>query len=322
MKTLFVVNYIAGRGRTQRQWPPFWPELLKRYPDLGLEMTVTAAPRDGTRIARDAVAAGYERIVAVGGDGTLTEVADGIRDAAGRTSLAFVPTGAGCDFRRTAGIPADLAQAVDLALSGSPRPADLGTVGGDTFLNVAGVGFDAEVAAEDNRLRSRYSSTGTIPYVRAVLRVLWRYRAREMRIVADGATFEGRFLLVAVGNAQYYGGGMRIVPSARLDDGMLDVLLAGDYSVAETLALLPRVYSGGHLSSPKIRVVRCRTLSIEAHPAASVHRDGELDGDTPVAFGIVPGALSFVYGPTPATPAPLPAASVAGVHAATTPQAD
>lgn len=319
MKTLFIVNYIAGRGRTQRVWPQMWPELQQRYPDQELEMAVTAAPRDATRIAQEAVANGYERLIAVGGDGTLTEVADGVRHASGRTSLAFVPTGAGCDFRRTAGIPADIAAAAELALHGVASPADLGTAGGSTFLNVAGVGFDAEVAAEDHRLRSRYSSTGTVPYVRAVLRVLWRYRAREMRLVADGTPYEGRFLLVAVGNAQYYGGGMRIVPSACLDDGMLDVLIAGDYSVPETLALLPRVYSGGHLSSKKIQVVRCRSLSIEATPSAAVHRDGELAGTTPVEFGVVAGALNFVYGPSPATPARLPEPAA---HGALSPQAD
>ena len=319
MSTLFIVNYVAGRGRTERQWPPVWQELQKKYPGRQLEEAVTAAPRDAIRIAREAVAAGYERIVAVGGDGTLTEVADGLLQGEGRASLAFVPTGAGCDFRRTAGIPAETMAAAELALAGEASPADIGTVGGTTFLNVAGVGFDAEVAAEDQRLRSRYRATGTVPYIRALLHELWSYRPKEMRIVADGTVYEGRFLLVAVGNAQYYGGGMRIVPSASLQDGMLDVLLAGDYSRPETLALLPRVYSGGHLTSRKIRVVRCRNLSIEATPPASVHRDGELAGTTPVEFGVIPGAISVVFGPSPAQGVPLP---VPGAHGAGSPQAD
>ncbi len=319
MKTLFVVNYVAGRGRTQREWPHVWERIQQEYRDQEIEMVVTAAPRDATRIAREAHAGGYARVVAVGGDGTLAEVADGVRDAAGQTSLAFVPTGAGCDFRRTSGVPADIFAAAQLAITGMPSPADLGTAGGTTFLNVAGVGFDAEVAAEDHRLRNRYSSTGTVPYIRAVMHVLWKYRAREMRIVADGSVFEGRFLLVAVGNAQYYGGGMRIVPTASVDDGMLDVLMGGDYSVPETLALLPRVYGGGHLGSRKIRVVRCRTLSIEATPSAAVHRDGELSGMTPVEFGVLPGAVSFVYGPERAIPAPLPTTAV---HGARNPQAE
>ncbi len=319
MKTLFIVNYVAGRGRTQRVWPLVWQQLQQAHSSEELEMVVTAAPLDATRIAQQAHAEDYGRVIAVGGDGTLAEVAEGVRHAAGQTSLAFVPTGAGCDFRRSSGVPSDIFAAAELALTGVASPADLGTVGGTTFLNVAGVGFDAEVAAEDHRLRDRYSSTGTVPYIRAVMHVLWQYRAREMRIVADGSVFEGRFLLVAVGNAQYYGGGMRIVPTASLDDGMLDVLLAGDYSVPETLALLPRVYGGGHLSSRKIRVVRCRALSIEATPAAAVHRDGELNGATPVEFGILPGAVNFVYGPERAIPAVLPAPAL---HGARTPQAE
>jgi YegS/Rv2252/BmrU family lipid kinase len=319
VKTLFIVNYVAGRGRTQRSWPLVWQQIQQAHGSDEIEMAVTAAPLDATRIAQEAQAEGYGRVVAVGGDGTLAEVADGVRHAQGRTSLAFVPTGAGCDFRRTSGVPSDVLAAAELALAGPASPADLGTVGGTTFLNVAGVGFDAEVAAEDHRLRDRYSSTGTVPYIRAVMHVLWQYRARQMRIVADGQVFDGRFLLVAVGNAQYYGGGMRIVPTASLDDGMLDVMLAGDYSVPQTLGLLPRVYGGGHLSSPKIRVVRCRTLTIEAEPAASVHRDGELNGTTPVEFGIIPGAVNFVYGPQRAVPAALPTTAL---HGAGAPQAE
>lgn len=312
MRTLFVVNYVAGRGRAQRVWPDVWRALRERHPHEDLEMAVTAAPKDATRIVAQAAAEGFDRVVAVGGDGTLAEVASGLLGSGTGTSLAFVPTGAGCDFARTVGVPSDVAAAAELALTGAAAPADLGTVGGTAFLNVAGVGFDAEVAAEDQRLRDRYHSTGTVPYIRAVLHVLWGYRSREMHIEIDGQPYDGRFLLVAVANAQYYGGGMRIVPSARLDDGMLDILLAGDYTVAQTLALLPRVYSGGHLSSPKIRVVRGRKLTIEAHPAASVHRDGELAGETPVEFGIVPSALSLVYGPKPAVPVATPVLTAHG----------
>ncbi len=319
MKTLFIVNFVAGRGRTERQWPPVWQVLQRKYAGQGLETSVTAGPRDATRIAKEAAEQGFERIVAVGGDGTLTEVADGIQQASSPTTLAFVPTGAGCDFRRTAGIPQDVMAAAELALHGLAEPADIGTMSGTTFLNVAGVGFDAEVAAEDERLRNRYRATGTVPYIRAVLHELWSYRPREMRIVADGVSYEGRFLLVAVGNAQYYGGGMRIVPTASLQDGMLDVLMAGDYNVPETLALLPRVYSGGHVTSKKIRIVRCRNLSIEATPEASVHRDGELGGRTPVEFGVIPHALNLVYGPTPANGAKAPDD---GTHALVTPQTD
>ncbi|MDA8346531.1 MAG: diacylglycerol kinase family lipid kinase [Thermaerobacter sp.] len=296
MRTLFIVNYVAGRGRTRKLWPAVWERVRAKSPDS--EMVVTAAPRDGTRIAREAVDAGYDRLVAVGGDGTLVEVADGLLHAGGRTSLAFVPTGAACDFRRTAGIPADLDAAADLALRGEASPADLGTVNGEAFLNVAGVGFDAEVAAEDTRLRNQYHSTGTTPYLRAIFRILWSYRPREMEIEVDGEHIAGRFLMVAVGNAQYYGGGMRITPAASLDDGQLDVLLAGDVTIPQTLALLPRLYSGGHLSHPKVALYRCRELTVRAvEGSIAVHRDGESLGNTPVTFGVAEHAIQLVYGP-------------------------
>ncbi len=302
MKTLFIVNHVAGRGRTQRVWPAIWEGVQAKYPEA--EMAVTASPKDATRIAREAATAGFDRVVAVGGDGTLVEVAGGLLGTGGRPSLAFLPTGAACDFRRTAGVPNELAAALDLAMNGAAAPADLGLVNGEAFLNVAGVGFDAEVAAEDTRLRYRYHSTGTTPYLRAIFHILGRYRPREMEIDIDGERVTGRFLLVAVGNAQYYGGGMRITPTASLDDGELDVLLAGDVTVPQTLALLTRVYGGHHLTHPKIQLYRCRKMAIRAmEGSVAVHKDGEASGETPVEFGIVHNAVQLVYGPCRPQPA-------------------
>ncbi|EQD36898.1 diacylglycerol kinase catalytic region, partial [mine drainage metagenome] len=202
MRALFVVNNVAGRGRTRKLWPGLWAKLQRD----GLAMAETTGPKDATRIARDAVSAGYDRVIAVGGDGTVMEVAAGL---AGQHSaaLGMIPTGAGCDFARTAGVPVDPTKAVTFALTADPMLTDLATLGEETFLNVAGVGFDAEVAAEDQRNRERFSSTGTIPYLRAVATVLRTYRPRPMEIEADGIHLDGKCLLVAVANAQYYGGG-------------------------------------------------------------------------------------------------------------------
>lgn len=292
MRALFVVNNVAGRGRTRRVWPELWAKLQRE----GLETAETTGPKDATRIARDAAAAGFDRVIAVGGDGTVMEVAAGL---AGQhsTALGMIPTGAGCDFARTAGIPADPEQAVQFALTADALPTDLATLGEETFLNVAGVGFDAEVAAEDQRNRERFSSTGTIPYLRAVASILRTYRPRPMEIEADGVRLDGKCLLVAVANAQYYGGGMRIAPTARVSDGYLDVLIAGDVTVMETLMLLPRLYSGSHLRHPKIKLIRCRSLEVRSAQATAVHRDGEVSGHTPARFGILPGALRVVRMP-------------------------
>lgn len=308
MRALFVVNRVAGRGRTERLWPGLWAGLRRD----GLEAAMTAGPGDATRIARDAAAQGFDRVIAVGGDGTLMEVATGLVGQSG-TALGLVGTGAGCDFARTAGIPADPVRAAEFALSADAIPTDLATLGDGIFINVAGVGFDAEVAREDLRNRERYSSTGTTPYLRAVFSVLRRYRPCPMEIVADSVHMEGRYLLVAVANAQYYGGGMRIAPTARLADGYLDVLVAGDVSVLQTLALLPRLYGGGHLRHRKVQLFRCRELEITASAPTAVHRDGEVSGHTPARFRVLPQALRVVRVPghdAPMTTEPRP------IHAA------
>lgn len=313
MRALFVVNFVAGRGRTRRVWPEIWPGIERE----GVEAAVTTGRGDATRIAREAVASGYDRVIAVGGDGTAMEVAAGL-GGQDTTALGIVGTGAGCDFARTAGLPKDPAQAAAFALRGEALPTDLAMLGDKPFLNVAGVGFDAEVAAQDQRNRERYRSTGTTPYLRAIASVLWSYRPRPMEITADGVRRDGRYLLVAVANAQYYGGGMRIAPTARLADGYLDVLLAGDLGVGETLMLLPRLYGGGHLGHRKVTLLRCRSLQIRTEHETAVHRDGELAGHTPVDFSVRPNALRVVRvagADRPMTSEPLPIHEAPAVQA-------
>lgn len=313
MRALFIVNNTAGRGRTRRVWPQMW-RVLERE---GRETAETAGPGDATRIAHEAAAAGYDRVIAVGGDGTAMETAAGLAGQA-NAALGIVPTGAGCDFARSAGVPTDPLKAAEFALTADPVATDLATLGDEIFLNVAGVGFDAEVAAQDQRNRVRYSSTGTIPYLRALLSVLRTYRPRPMQITADGFQIERRCLLVAVANAQYYGGGMRIAPTAQLADGYLDVLVAGDVSVVETLLLVPRLYSGGHLMHPKVQLLRCRTVEIQTEQETAVHRDGELSGHTPARFAVLPGAVQVIRVPgadRPMTTEPRPIHETPGAQA-------
>lgn len=304
MRALFVVNNVAGRGRTRRIWPEMWRALERE----GVESAATAGPGDATRIAREAVQAGFDRVIAVGGDGTAMETAAGLAGQA-HTALGIMPTGAGCDFARSAGVPSDPLKAAEFALVADAVATDLATLGDEIFLNVAGVGFDAEVATEDQRNRERFTSTGTIPYLRALFAVLRTYRPRPMHITLDGVQIDRKCLLVAVANAQYYGGGMRIAPTAQLADGYLDVLIAGDVSVIETLLLVPRIYSGGHILHPKVQLLRCRTVEIESEQETAVHRDGELSGHTPARFAVLPGAVQIVRVPgadRPMTTEPRP----------------
>jgi len=301
VKTAFIVNPAAGRGLTKQVWPR-----LRASIPADDQVLMTEGPHHATTLARDMVAAGAERVVAVGGDGTATEVALGLRGS--DVTMGHVPTGAGCDFAKSIGLPVRPEAAIAALDSLTPLRMDLGISGADAFLTVSGVGFDAQVAAEDRRVR-RNGMRGSLPYVIAILKVLTSYRPSPVKLSLDaGRTVEGKALLVAVANCQYYAGGMRIAPYARPDDGWLDVVVVGDLSVPGTLALLPKVFRANHRFHPQVNFYRARTVRIESDPPLKSHLNGEVGPDTPVEFSLDPKSLTVLTG---RVPEPLPGESVA-----------
>lgn len=297
MPTLAIVNPVAGNGRSHRIW-----ERLRARVEAVQAWRCVSTERAGhaRELAHQAASAGYERVVAVGGDGTVNEVANGL--AGTRTALAIIPTGSGNDSVRNLAIPSQPAEAAMLAAHGDAREVDLGTIrlaGRATyFLNVAGFGFDAEVAYRVNRPPWMWLKVlgSTTPYVATVLYTLWAYRSARMRLDLDGQVHEQPVFLVAVANGPCYGGGMRIVPPALPDDGLLDVCVVRQVSRIEVLKLVPRMYSGGHVGHPAVKLARCRELSVDADCRVRCHADGEIVGELPARFGVVPGALRCVVG--------------------------
>ena len=221
--------------------------------------------------------------------------------AGSSTSLAIIPAGTGNDCARNLGIPSDPPSAARLALSGVHRAIDLGEIhtssGPTYFVNVAGFGFDADVAACVEDLPGWVALGNTLPYVLGVLQALWHYQSPRVSISADGREIEQRCFVVAVANGPSYGGGMQVAPDARSDDGIFDVCVIGNISRAEVLRLVPSMYSGGHRTHPAVEFFRCTEL--HASSLASVHcqADGELVGTLPATFKIHPGGLQCVTGP-------------------------
>jgi YegS/Rv2252/BmrU family lipid kinase len=291
VRSFIVVNPAAGRGRARRVWERVRPHLDRFGRWSG---AVTEYPGHARELARAAAADGYARVVALGGDGTVSEVVDGL--AWSGSALGVIPAGSGNDFGRSAGVPRDAVAAARLALTGPVRSIDLGEIrsGGRSrhFVNVAGFGFDAEVARTANALPKRFG--GTLTYVLAVLRALRRCRPVAVRLELDGRPLERELLLAAVANGPACGGGMLIAPNARNDDGLFDVCLAGDLSRAELVRLLPKMYSGGHAGHPKVEFHRCRELRAQAGAPVGCQADGELTGDLPATFVLHPGGIPCV----------------------------
>jgi len=293
-KTAFLVNPASDGGKTGRHWP----ELATRAQQLGLQGETLFSERPGhlIELARQAVDAGATLVVAVGGDGTLNEVVNGI---AGRdVDLATIPLGTGMDFVRTYGIPTSYSEAVRVALHGEPRTIDAGRVryrtwGGDEaerwFANVGSVGMSGAVAQRVNGMSKALGGKTTFFY--ALTRVFLEWRNSEVTVKLDDAERRGAMHDVIVANGVWHGGGMMLAPGARPDDGLFDVVLIGDVGKIDFLTTAPKLYKGKHVAHPKVEVVRSARVEVDAAEHLPIEVEGEQVGTTPAVFEVVPGAL-------------------------------
>lgn len=291
-----VLNPVAGGGRASRLLPRVVAAL--RQMGCAHHVHVTGSPNEATTVARRFATDGAAMIVAVGGDGTLNEVANGLLTSgtAGSVSLAVIPAGRGADFARSIGTPKDVAEALRRAIQARPVPIDVGRAtfadgSSRWFVNVAGLGFDAAVATRAARSRLPGS---TIPYLSALASTLVGFRNVPVTIEADGSRRNDRVCFLVVANGRFFGGGMKIVPNADLTDGLLDLAVIGDVSKIDLIRNVPRVYRGTHVTHPKFSHAHVQTVRVDAVAPTRVQLDGEVVGATPVTFTVEPGALRFV----------------------------
>ncbi len=294
-KTVFLVNPASDGGKTGRRWP----ELATRAERLGLQGETLFSERQGhlIELARQAADGGATLVVAVGGDGTLNEVVNGI---AGRDiDLATIPLGTGMDFVRTYGIPTSFHEAVRVALHGERRAIDAGRVryrtwGGDEaerwFANVGSVGMSGAVAQRVNGMSKALGGKTTFFY--ALTRVFLEWQNTEVTVKLDGGEERrGPMHDVIVANGVWHGGGMMLAPGALPDDGLFDVVLIGDIGKIDFLTTSPKIYKGKHVAHPKVEVVRSARVEVDAAEHLPIEVEGEQVGTTPAVFEVVPGAL-------------------------------
>lgn len=238
--------------------------------------------------------AGVGLVVAVGGDGTLNEVVNGVVGEHGRprATVGALFTGRGRDGARTLGLPRDPARAVARLLANRPAVRDLGLVrwrgGRRYFVTIAGAGFDAVVA----RGALSLAGPGTVPYLRAVAASLRAYRPWPLRLVVDGGpprALEAAGVMFA--NGPCCGGGMRIAPAANAADGALDLVVLGALSRGALVRWLPTVYWGGHLRHPLISAERVAAVTVTSEEPLPLQLDGEPAGEAPFEVSVAPGAL-------------------------------
>ncbi len=272
-----ILNPYAGNWTGARRANDIRAALLAA--GVKHDLVLTERPGHAVELARRAHDEGYDAVVAVGGDGTVNEVVNGLARAAQVDkpgivgTLGIIPIGTGNDFAEMSGIPLNLLEASRRLAQGRTRLIDIGRVNDRFFSNECGIGFEAQVAIEAQRLKRLRRF---LVYLVAVFRALFRYRQPTMTVKWDTGEVTQRILMVSAGNGRRAGGGFYLTPEAKFDDGLLDYMYADALSRPEILRLLPKAMNGTHIYEPVAHLGRTTRLTITSTVPVPVHCDGEI----------------------------------------------
>ncbi len=294
-----IINPQAAAGRGRRLGAAAAEGLRAR--GLSVEVRETAAPLAATDLALAAAREGARSVVAVGGDGTVHEVAEGLMRAAGsaaeRPALGVVPAGTGNDFVKLVGVDRDPRGALDVIAAGSTRTWDVGLArwsgGEEVFVNAIGTGIDVEVVRQLGRLPRM---PGVASYLVALLRALRRYRAVPLEVRLDGDAKYVDVMIIAIANGRCIGGGFYVCPSATPDDGALDTCIVEEVGLFGIARIMPRMLRGSHGGDPRVALGRARSVDIVARNGEDLffQLDGELReprGARELHVEVIPAAL-------------------------------
>lgn len=308
MKLCFIINPKSGKEKPDT--------LIKRLKALlekdafSYEFQITTKPDHATALAEAATSSGvFDRIVAVGGDGTINEVINGMLKVylqngdkiSGRPPLGIIPAGLGNDTARGLKIPGKLKDAYTILSKGSPTYIDVGEVNGKFFINGVGVGYDGAVISEMYEIRREGKVLSGWIYFRVLLHQLWRFKSPTLHVEIDETPLTPRkYLLVLAANGTGFGGIFKLTPKAKVDDGLLDVLLVEDIPKHTFLSNIPRAIIGKHLRLKQVHYYTSKKVTIKSHTQVPCHIDGECYYNNQLSIKLLPKALQVVLpGPFP-----------------------
>ena len=292
-----IVNPMASGGVTRIKWPH-----IKRLLDKAgfkYDHEFTEGPLHATDLAADAASQGYRQVIAVGGDGTIHEVVNGLVDTSGKSEavLGIISAGTGNDFARSIGAHGAYRKTIGQLTRTTEKAVDVGVVeygnGKDNkkqriFINTAGVGLDAEVL---RATKKRFRVISTIPYWISGVYTFAGYRPKHMTISIDGQTENRTALGVIINNGHSFAGGMRIAPGADIADGLFDTIVLSDISKLDFIRGLSMVYKGTLGNHPKVNTYKAKVIEINSKEQLYLQADGELLGQAPANFRVLPQAL-------------------------------
>ena len=294
-KLLLIWNPIAGNGNARRAFGQAEAYLQSR--GVAYEANRTDGPGHAKALAAKALSGDYSAVVAVGGDGTVREVATSLF----RTDmpLGLLPCGTGNDLARPLGIPADAVKALDIVLSGNVRRMDAALCNDELFFNIAGFGFDVDVLDYVDIYKKKMKN-GSLAYTRGLVAAISRLLLRKTTIRWPGGEMTKDVLLIAAGNGTHFGGGMKVTPNADPFDGLLDFCVIHGVSKRNVIPLMLKFRKGEHIDLPQfVSYFRATELTAECEPSSRLDIDGDVLPGTPVRFKVLPQSISVL---TPIAP--------------------
>ncbi len=274
-KFLFIINPVAGKGATKKMIPII-KEVFQQYE---MDIKISKYIGDATLIASENKER-YTDIISVGGDGTLTEIIDGLIGYNG--NLGVLPAGTGNDFARTIQLPDDTRECLKVILEGETRKVDIPKVNDHRFINVASFGIDGGIIQDTDKIKQKIS--GTPAYILGSLKGILGFNPYHVKIKIDEKMMERDVVLIAVGNGKYFGGGMFVTPHAEIDDGQLDIVIANKTNKVNLIRLFANLFKGTHMGDPIVEHYKCNTFSIESEQEIFINTDGNLVGKVPATI--------------------------------------
>ncbi|RCK77284.1 MAG: Transcription regulator [contains diacylglycerol kinase catalytic domain] [Ignavibacteriae bacterium] len=301
MKYHFILNPVAGRGKAYRAIK--YIRNLLREKDLNHEFSITNAPGDATKLAYESKNF-FDTIVAIGGDGTVNEVMNGLVNS--NTKLGVIPLGSGNDFARSLKVSNKIDKAIDIILNEKIIYCDVGKVKTKNintqdkpiserfFINGIGIGFDATVALESQKIKL---IRGIPLYMVAVMKALLKYRTPKFYLKLDNFITKSKYFLIAIGNGQSSGGGFKLTPEAKLNDSKFDVCYVEDIGLLKIFKMLPSSIKGTHKRFKEVHYTKAENIEVTSQNNFVVHVDGEIIGTqvNSIEISLIPKKLKVIY---------------------------
>lgn len=284
-----IWNPVAGNGAAVSAYQLVTDTLAERGIPFTSEKSEYAG--NATELAKAAVENGAKKIVVLGGDGTIREVAIAMMNT--NIPLGIISCGTGNDIIRALQIPNEPLAALDIALNGQVRDMDAAMANDLLYFNVAGFGFDVDVLRYVEIYKKRMKN-GSLAYMRGLLTALLRLNSRKTKISWPEGSMEAEVLIIAAGNGTHFGGGMKVTPKADPFDGLLDICIINNVSKLNAYLILPKFLKGEHLTTKYVTYFKTTELTAVCEPASLLDVDGDILPGTPVTFKILPKSIRVV----------------------------